>query len=618
MDPPASLLTLPTELLDRIAAHLDWDRAASLLPDRPSLFALSLTTRHLRAATLPLLFRHVTLALHWDNGVLLTPALYNLCRERPDLARHIRAVVVRSRVGYPVGTRAGDGPAEFRVPDDVDTWLDLGESGRGGDEGGEGRWLGEVGAAHRGRVEGAVDALWDEVIGVREVVVEAAVGDAPLLASGSSDSDFPPASPDSMHAVDSDAMDVPAQSAEARVRALISSINAQRTHLQRRQITHRRGDNSDEDVSGPHSPPTINGPSTLTMKSPPGSSLAAKTHDLQHLQRHKLALDALATLMLCLPATLTDLVFEEPSHGQEQQPWCRFAHHLFAITARVFGPQRLRSLTMATSSFTGGGGAAAAQRRILRSRLIPSASILAPGVNAEDATPQSAHQLTALKRLVLANAASPPENINRHNAHPPATLLAPWDTPVLHTHLTHLELWNLSLTDDDVAPLATFLSHFTALRSLLVKQPCYATAGVPSRIYPHATSNNALLGAPVLLTLALALRRALPGTTDLTLDNPTYALLRQPPAPLPPSAQTWLAAHATRSDAPPIDFQREERLAEDFESFLPLWEAEDGARGAAAGEWRRALGGELADRAMGARGRVFENVRRDGGVIYPL
>ncbi|TKA74727.1 hypothetical protein B0A55_04029, partial [Friedmanniomyces simplex] len=81
--------------------------------------------------------------------------------------------------------------------------------------------------------------------------------------------------------------------------------------------------------------------------------------------------------------------------------------------------------------------------------------------------------------------------------------------------------------------------------------------------------------------------------------------------PFPPSALAWLMREAVPAGQADVDFQREERLQEDFESFQGLWEAEDGEVGVAAREHRLRV--DLVDAAMCSRWRQFENVRKDKG-----
>ena len=73
-----TILTLPTELLDRVYSYLDWDPSTSLQPVRPGIISISLTCKRLRETVLPLVFKNVTLKLRWVEGSLAEPALFRI------------------------------------------------------------------------------------------------------------------------------------------------------------------------------------------------------------------------------------------------------------------------------------------------------------------------------------------------------------------------------------------------------------------------------------------------------------------------------------------------------------------------------------------------------------
>ena len=66
------------------------------------------------------------------------------------------------------------------------------------------------------------------------------------------------------------------------------------------------------------------------------------------------------------------------------------------------------------------------------------------------------------------------------------------------------------------------------------------------------------------------------------------------------SGVRWLLKEAVPKGAN-LDFERESRLMEDFESFFFLWSNEDGDRGEAARDARK--DGKLVDMAMSSRWR---------------
>ena len=78
------------------------------------------------------------------------------------------------------------------------------------------------------------------------------------------------------------------------------------------------------------------------------------------------------------------------------------------------------------------------------------------------------------------------------------------------------------------------------------------------------------------------------------------------PQEVPKSGIQWLSIEAVPTGVS-VDFQRETRLAEDYESFLALWIAEDSERGSRA-EGDRA-DGRLVDLAMTSRWKTYANQR---------
>ncbi|KAK1064671.1 hypothetical protein LTR74_008523 [Friedmanniomyces endolithicus] len=576
--PTPPLLALPAELLDRIATYLDWDRSDSLIPRGPDIHNLTLTSQHLRAVTLPLLFRNVTLALRWQDGVLLEPALYRLRRERPDLARHVRAVYVVTRMGYRPGTVRGEETPDFRVPDGVEAWLGEGVV----DE----RFHAELRDAHRRRIDEAVDHLYKQVTG--SGVVQTNEEDVSTTSPSSSSPTTPVTPTDSSPPRHLHPGATP-MSAEAQICDLIQRTNHAIRQLRPPLLARGPDDIDIWQMYGEHRP-TI------------GATVRADTHAgsgprLRKAQRTKLQVDAMATLMLCLPATLNELVFEAGTPKRDDQPWYDFASFLTDGVMQIFG-RRLESLTMAS------GGT----NRRARSRMLPS-----PGRDPEITSLTSAAHLTALHRLVLASTSVTPEG---------GTIGAPgnllhldtsdrlecWTHPSLHTTLTDLEIRHSIFYDDDFDPFVVFATPFRNLRRPAFQHISYNTRGLPSRIYPSPT--NPTLGPGVLLAFAIALRRALPASTEITFHHITHST-RGVSKELPVSALAWLMREAVSANqGAEIDFQREERLQEDFESFQGLWEAEDGAEGEAARVHRREV--DLVDKAMCSRWKQFENERRDG------
>ncbi|TKA62535.1 hypothetical protein B0A55_12570 [Friedmanniomyces simplex] len=468
MAQPSPLLALPTELLDRIASYLDWDRAASLIPRRPDIHTLTLTCQHLRATTLPLLFRNVTLTLRWQDRI---------------------------------------------------------------------------------------------------------------------------------------SRSIPPLSAEAKIRNLIDHTNHAIRQHRIPKLRRRKQDTSSRELTwqmhGEDRPP-IGATAATNSYAGRFEPYHGSGPILRKAQRTKLQVDALATLMLCLPPTLNELVFEAGLQDLEEQPWYHFATFLIDGAMQIFG-HRLESLTMATSGGSRRG-------RILASR--PAATPPDPVVT----SPDPVTDLTALHRLVLASTSVTPETFSAPQLNllhlDTSERLTRWNSPNLHPTLTHLEIRNANLTDADFALLVSFTAPFRRLQQIAFHHLTYTTRGLPSRIYPHLISGQQHLGEGVLLAFAISLRRALPATTKILFTNISHTT-RGPSKPFPPSALAWLMREAVPAGQADVDFQREERLQEDFESFQGLWEAEDGEVGIAAREHRLRV--DLVDAAMCSRWRQFENVRKDKG-----
>ncbi|KAK4948974.1 hypothetical protein LTR10_012347 [Elasticomyces elasticus] len=585
---PTNLLALPTELLDRIASYLDWDRAGSLVPRRPDIHSISETCKHLRAATLPLLFRNVTLSLRWQDGVLLEPSLYQLKRERPDLAQHVRSVYVATRLGFRPGTRLGQEAPDFRIPDDVEDWLGTEKAGDGS---GDARFHSELDEMHRNRLDDVVDRLY------------ANLNDAPVGTATPSEASSANALSSSLEASAALLLlagkDVAGNNtAESKIRHLIRHANF--TIKQNRPAKKALPTNAVRRDSWEGTWGTLIGATHLSNNS--YASRFDPYHgagpSLRKAQRTKLQIDALATLMLCLPPTVNEIVYE-PGASQAEQPWFHFSAYLLDHMLQVFG-HRIESLTTATSE--------GRTQRI--HRLVNPVSDNEPISSA----PDGLQHLTNLRRLVLASTSATPE---AGFSGPQVQILQMsgtdyinrWSTPTLHTTLTTIEFWNTVLTDTNFTYLATFITPFRNLKVLNFQHVQYNTQGVPSRIYPI---NNQHLGEGVLLSFAIALRRALPTNTKIRFHDISCTTRGpQQRVEIPKSALEWIMREAVPSNQPELDFQREERLLEDFESFQFLWEAEDGERGNEAGRHRKEV--DLVDSAMCSRWKQFENVRRDQG-----
>jgi len=166
--------------------------------------------------------------------------------------------------------------------------------------------------------------------------------------------------------------------------------------------------------------------------------------------------------------------------------------------------------------------------------------------------------------------------------------------------LDRVEFWNTRALNQDLRTLLDVAQGFTSLKHLAFH-----------RIVVH-TRWNAFAGPPAAgpaitwLNYAVEIRRALPTVnivfSDIRIDSAQTCL--------PESALRWLMNEAIPIGCS-IGIDRAQRLTDDFQSFLPLWDAEDSHRGLQAAEERK--DGQLVDAAMCSRWQQFSNVRRDQG-----
>lgn len=543
-----SLLDLPTELLDRVFDYLDWDRTAHLTPSRGDLFRASLTCKHLRTVSTPLIFRHVTLRLEWADGALVEPGLFRLRRDRADLAQHIRCVCISTKFDH---GRHRQATRVFAVPEDLDDWLHP-ELVAWPDV----QHYAAINAAHRRQVNHVLRELAEKVIPTSEAGSEY---------TSSVDELFP-------------------GSAEDIVRTLIGEKNA-----------HRQEDDHDPGTgvilrgapqrAGPSSllqPLGLGFSDHLDMES--SQSLASPaTSNTQISHSIKRQIDALAVVMLCLPATMIELVFESSPHHASNSPQNNFARGVAAAAFQVFG-HRLESLTIATHSIDPRGQA--------RLRAVGRG----PHVQPQELFPTEAiSRLQALKTLTLASGL----DARVYGRVGEMGHCLEWLDA--SSGIERLEIWNMAIPYDDSQKIVQLAKGLTSLRHLTVQN----VSILPVR-GGHAVGGRTDSPMEVTwLSFAISLRRELPTPTitiGFTSDESASSLA--------PICLDWIMHEAIPQGAH-IDLEREQRLMEDFASFLPLWEAESSERGALAAEERKS--GALVDAAMCNRWLSYANVRRDQG-----
>lgn len=541
------ILDLPAELLDRIYSYIDWDHTASLIPKRDDVFNISLTCKHLRQSAIPLIFRNVTLRLRCTNGGLLEPRLYLLRRQRPDLAQHVRCVHISTRLGHrPYGK---DDNPYFSTPQDLEDWLNPELVVWPGN-----RHYVELNAAHRERVQVLVKELARKVseshgrvedVGTAEHVIRQMVAKTVY--------------PSQMYQNLPKITELHTQAPSARP-VLPHPLHHGRH--QRRLGLNVGFQNDDFDVDGD---PSI--PEYLPMQP-----------EDQQLKRQA---DALAVVMLCLPATVTALVIESCIQDTMESPANKVGMHVAAAAMEVFST-RLESLTVAISHHRTTAG---------RVREPPTPNTI---------TLEIISKLTNLKALILSTTADPAGAVPVGLLQSDVQLTDRWTSLPTHT-LSHLEIWNMTASTPDLAKLHDLAKALSPLQTIRLQNICISTVNARNMGQDDVRGRS-------WLGFLTSLRRSIP-TAVILLGNLNTEHQFQRTA-LSASALRWLATEAIPIGVV-IDAQREERLFEDFESFLPLWEAEDSARGEQAAEQRKS--GVLVDAAMCSRWKQFENVRKDRG-----
>ena len=558
--PHPIILILPPELLQRIFARLDWDRSSHLTPDRGDILNISLTCKHLRHIVTPLLFRNVTLCLRWVGGELLEPALLRLRREKPELSRWIRNVHVHAAAGSRPGQTTS--PPVLAAPDDIEDWLSPELTVLDHESEGERQWHQDLHSSHRNRLNH---------------VIQERAHPIPIV---------------------SERHEQP-YAAEQLMRKLIMTTSFDA--LKQRSRTN----GSVNEASPPRDP----FPSNLSPEEPRRPLTTDENHvdlfeNLANIwrwhptnaeRRRKRDVDALAVVMLCLPPTLSDITFEVGSGPDDAH---LFALHVFAAILEVYNT-RLEALTIIGST----------QESDAIGKVVTKSHILG---------------LTNIRTLRLAGAIStkPSTHDTPSDAANPECWHALRETT---SSLRTLEFWNVSFTVQfDVCSLLQTAANFPTVNSIALRNFMLCTLAENQRRLralhaqsqgpPSSSSNYNLhpssLPETNLLLLLITLRRMHP-QTNLSFSD-LWSNTQPLRSNLTPSALHWLHTEAVPVGAS-LDFEREQRLVEDFETFLPLWEAEDGGRGTEAKEDRMKRGGELADAAMCSRWRQTTNVARDRG-----
>jgi hypothetical protein len=177
---------------------------------------------------------------------------------------------------------------------------------------------------------------------------------------------------------------------------------------------------------------------------------------------------------------------------------------------------------------------------------------------------------------------------------------SPWNA--VADSLTSLELWNVYASSQDIVQ---FIQHFTQLRRLALTNVNLRSRhlGRPIIQQPLNVQHSAHESSTQWLSFLIELRRQIP-LVMMELSRTPYIADTET---IRESALRWII-HEAIPVGSKMDYERETRLLEDFESFLPLWDAEDSERGRSAAEARK--DGKLVDAAMASRWRGLSRTRR--------
>ena len=299
-----------------------------------------------------------------------------------------------------------------------------------------------------------------------------------------------------------------------------------------------------------------------TLIAVPKANIESRTQS----RRLRRQLDALFLVMLCLPPTLNSLVFECLPTDRMDTLQNAFALDFAATAINIFG-DRLQQLTMITCPL---------ERRPIPGRPnITRRSVESDGQN-DILTPEIIGELGNVKKLALASHNRGAGGMEQ------AQDLGRW-------HTTSSTVTDLSLSHVVGEPreFVKLIKEFTNLQTLSLKR-----IHLQQLFYRHLARQSQ---TTCWLSFLIELRREVPAAI-FAIQNVEIGAAEE----LSSSGVRWLLEEAV----PPgrkLDFERETRLMEDFESFFPLWEAEDSVRGEGAREARK--DGKLVDAAMSSRWR---------------
>ncbi|KAK4506865.1 hypothetical protein PRZ48_000598 [Zasmidium cellare] len=284
-------------------------------------------------------------------------------------------------------------------------------------------------------------------------------------------------------------------------------------------------------------------------------------------------LDALSIFMLCIPSSVNKIVFKAHMEGIHNKDKNIYSHRLLSIALDLLH-DKLQDLTIISNQSVRRLGMSRRQIAGIGSEMIDQEWI-----------PTSVVQKLSPKRLTFA--------VNDEYSFHKNT------TSFVHQGF---ERWNqlshsvreldIRYTKGEWQELVQFVKGFETLTTIRF-QDCILNAP-----YQAPMAQTRAFEQHIWLNFAIAIRRAFPHA-KIELSNLWRPVVMDR---LPVSAVKFILTQAV-PDGALVDVEREDRLLEDFVSFLPMWWAEDGQRGSQAmNDWTRQRG-PLSDEAMSRRWR---------------
>lgn len=284
-------------------------------------------------------------------------------------------------------------------------------------------------------------------------------------------------------------------------------------------------------------------------------------------------------VMLCIPSCTSTVVFKTLPQSPSVASRNRFALRLLSTALQLLG-DRLEDLTLASTNGTSHPGLS----RVQHANLGQTTEEL-------DGITNEVIQDLELKRICFALG----EALGNRKASRRFEINGFERWHRASNTVRELDICN---AHGDPREFLKFIKGFTSLRKVSIRQ-CelqvpYTGGGQAGQLQREEAQKT------IWLIFAIELRQALQHV-EIKFDDVSTAGVAFDVS-MSPSALKWVLTQAV----PPgvlIDADRQERLMEDFVSFLPLWAAEDSERGTlAVFDWVKKRG-PLSDAAMSRRWR---------------